>query len=209
MAKMSEGFATIRPMTRSVPRSAPMLPPIAFTPEQAAAIAVALAAQPEGPYAAAGRAALDAVVAALEPDPRRRETLLDRTRRVRAETVRAGTVRTVVEEGVGRHRVLVLRYRDGEGEASRREVEPQVLVRTADHEYLVAWCRAREAVRWFRLDRIEHAEVTTQRAPRRAPEGFGAPPAADHPTHPAGRALRGRAPVTRPRLVVLPGGREG
>ena len=81
----------------------------------------------------------DAVVAALEPDPRRREALLDRTSRVRAEMDRPAQ-RAAVEDGVGA-RVLVLRYRDGEGEASRREVEPQVLVRTADHEYLVAWCR--------------------------------------------------------------------
>ena len=95
-----------------------MLPPIAFTPEQAAAIAVALAAQPEGPYAAAGREALDAVVAALEPDPRCRETLLDRTRRVREESGRVGSVRGAAEEGVARHRVLVLAYRDGDGAAA-------------------------------------------------------------------------------------------
>ena len=211
---MSEGPVTIPGMTRSVPRTSPTLPPIALTPEQAAAIAVALAAQPEGPYAAAGQAALDVVVAALEPDPRRREALLDGTRRVRAETGRADAVRTAVEEGVARRRVLVLRYRDGEGAASRREAEPQLLVRTADHEYLVAWCRSRAAVRWFRLDRVESAEVSAEAAPRRPLAAFGAPPAADHPTHPAGRALRDRAlrdgaPAPRPRLTVLPGGRQG
>jgi predicted DNA-binding transcriptional regulator YafY len=196
-------------MTRSVPRSAPTLPPIAFTPEQAAAIAVALAAQPDGPYAADGRAALDAVVAALEPDPARREALLARTRRVRAESVRAADVRSAVEQGVAQRRVLVLRYRDGDGAASRRPVEPQLFARTADHEYLVAWCRERDAVRWFRCDRIESVEVTAEQAPRRNPITFGAPPAGAHPTHPAGRALARRAAETRPRLVVLPGGREG
>jgi predicted DNA-binding transcriptional regulator YafY len=205
--ELSEGPVTIPGMTRSVPRTSPTLPPLALTPEQAAAIAVALAAQPEGPYAAAGREALDAVVAALEPDPRRREALLERTQRVRAEAGRAGAVRTAVEDGVAHHRVLVLHYRDGEGAASRREVEPQLLVRTADHEYLVAWCRSREAVRWFRLDRVESAETTAEAAPRRPLAGIGAPPAGDHPTHPAGRALRSRAPAARPRLVVLPGGR--
>lgn len=196
-------------MTRSVPRTSATLPPIVLPPEQAAAIAVALAAQPEGPYAAAGRAALDAVVAALEPDPRRREALLDGTRRVRAEAARTDAVRTAAEEGVAHHRVLVLHYRDGEGAASRREVEPQLLVRTADHEYLVAWCRTRDAVRWFRLDRVESADVTAEAAPRRSLAAFGAPPAGDHPTHPAGRALRNREPVSRPRLTVLPGGRQG
>jgi predicted DNA-binding transcriptional regulator YafY len=203
-------------MTRTVPRHAATLPPIALTPEQAAAVAVALAAQPDGPYAAEGRAALDKVIAALEPDPRRRAALVAGTRRVRAEAGRAAGVRAALDQGLAQHRVLVLRYRDGKGEASRREVEPQLLARTADREYLVAWCRQRQAVRWFRQDRIESAELTRETAPRRAPAAFGAPPAGDHPTHPAGRALRKRAaesqpasePEPGPRLVLLPGGRR-
>ncbi len=91
---------------------------------------------------------------------------------------------------------------------SRREVEPQLLARAADHEYLVAWCRERQAVRWFRTDRVENAELTAESAPRRDPATFGAPPAGDHPTHPAGKARGRRTPEPRPRLVVLPGGRQ-
>jgi predicted DNA-binding transcriptional regulator YafY len=113
----------------------------------------------------------------------------------------------VVEQALTRHRVLVLHYRDGKGTASRREVEPQLLARTADREYLVAWCRERQAMRWFRQDRIESAELTAETAVRRDPATFGAPPAGEHPTHPAGRALR--TPPSRPRLTLLPGGREG
>jgi predicted DNA-binding transcriptional regulator YafY len=193
-------------MTRTAPSSDATLPPVALTPEQAAAIAMALAAQPDGPYAADGRAALDIVVAALEPDPRRRAALLAGTRRVSEQLRRATDMRSVVEEGVARHRVLVLEYRDGEGAPSRREVEPQMLARTADHDYLVAWCRARQAARWFRLDRIEGAQATGETASRRDPATFGAPPAGPHPTHPAGRALRRGATEGRPRLVLLPGG---
>ena len=197
-------------MTRTVSRS-PVTLPLSLTPEQAAAIAVALAAQPDGPYAAEGRGALEQVLAALEPDPRRREALVASTLLVRVEAGRAAAVRSVVEQGLTQRRVLVLHYRDGKGEASRREVEPQLLARTADREYLVAWCRARQAVRWFRLDRVESAELTPESAPRRDPATFGAPPAdhpaGEHPTHPAGRALRGREPRQRPTLVVLPGGR--
>jgi predicted DNA-binding transcriptional regulator YafY len=131
---------------------------------------------------------------------------------VRVEAGRAAVVRSVLEQGVTRRRVVVLGYRDGKGTATRRQVEPQLLARTADREYLVAWCREREAIRWFRLDRVASAELTDESAPRRAPASFGAPPAGDsptgpHPTHPAGRALRGRTPQQPPRLVVLPGGR--
>jgi predicted DNA-binding transcriptional regulator YafY len=202
------GVATIPGMTRTVSRS-PVTLPLSLTPEQAAAIAVALAAQPDGPYAAEGRGALDKVVAALEPDPRRREALIASTLLVRVEAGRAAAVRSVVEQGLTQHRVLVLRYRDGKGAASRREVEPQLLARTADREYLVVWCRERQAMRWFRLDRVESAELTAEVVERRDPATFGAPPAGEHPTHPAGRALRNRAEPSRPRLTLLPGGRQG
>ena len=195
-------------MTRTVSRS-PVTLPLSLTPEQAAAVAVALAAQPDGPYAAEGHGALERVLAALEPDPRRREALVTSTLLVRVEAERAAAVRSRLEQGLARHRVVVLTYRDGKGAATRREVEPQLLARTADREYLVAWCREREAIRWFRLDRVASAELTDESAPRRDPATFGAPPPGEHPTHPAGRALRARAAERRPKLTLLPGGREG
>jgi predicted DNA-binding transcriptional regulator YafY len=195
-------------MTRTVSRS-PVTLPLSLTPEQAAAVAVALAAQPDGPYAAEGRGALERVLAALEPDPGRREALVTSTLLVRVEAERAAAVRSQLEQGLAQHRVVVLTYRDGKGAATRREVEPQLLARTADREYLVAWCREREAIRWFRLDRVASAELTAESAPRRDPATFGAPPPGEHPTHPAGRALRARAAERRPKLTLLPGGREG
>src|SRR3954466_13193281 len=57
-------------------RTAATLSPVTFTPEEAAAVAVALAAQPDGPYAAAGRGALAKIASALEPDPQQRAQLL-------------------------------------------------------------------------------------------------------------------------------------
>jgi predicted DNA-binding transcriptional regulator YafY len=177
-----------------------MLPPVALTPEQAAAVAVALAAQPEGPYAAEGRSALEKVLAVLEPDPVRRAELLATS----ADAGRSAAMRAVVEQAVTRHRVLVLEYRDSRGTTSRREVEPQLLARSGRHWFLVAWCREREAVRWFREDRIESVEPTGEAAPRRDLADLGTPPAERHP---AGRALDRPAAPSRPRLVVLPGGR--
>ena len=63
-------------MNRTESRSPALLPPVTLTPEEAAAVAVALAAQPDGPYAAAGRAALGRILEALEPDPQCRAQLL-------------------------------------------------------------------------------------------------------------------------------------
>ena len=197
---MSEAGASIAGVNRTEPRPAATLPPVALTPEQAAAVAVALAAQPEGPYAADGRAALEKVLSVLEPDPVRRAELLVTS----AEAGRTAAVRSVVEQAVTRHRVLVIGYRDGRGSTSRREVEPQLLARSGRHWFLVAWCREREAVRWFREDRIEGVEPTGETAPRRDLADLGVPPV---DRHPAGRALDRPAAAGPPRLVVLPGGR--
>ena len=62
-------------MNRTESRSPAPLPPVTLTPEEAAAVAVALAAQPDGPFADAGRDALEKVLTVLEPDPRRRAEL--------------------------------------------------------------------------------------------------------------------------------------
>ena len=200
-------------MTRTEFRPAASLPPVTLTPEEAAAVAVALAAQPDGPYAANGRGALEKVLEALEPDPERRAQLLATSLWVSAEAGRSAEVRAVVEQAVTRRRVLVVRYRDGKGATSRREVEPQLLAKSGRHWFLVAWCRERDAMRWFREDRIESVELTPETAPRRELTDFGTPPADGHPAgralgrpHPAPRALDAATTAAPPRLVLLPGG---
>ncbi|MGK5111321.1 MULTISPECIES: helix-turn-helix transcriptional regulator [unclassified Geodermatophilus] len=204
-------------MKRTEVRPAATLPPVTLTPEEAAAIAAALAAQPDGPYAEAGRGALEKVLGALEPDAGRRARLLATSLWVSAEASHATELRALVEQAVAQRRVLVLRYRDGKGNASRRTVEPQLLVRSNDHWFLVAWCRERQAPRWFREDRIEQVQLTAETAQRRDLSGLGVPPSS---AHPAGRALHRRPPAPdpvlsavpegsdRPRLVALPGGRS-
>ncbi len=81
--------ASIAPVTHTRSRTTPLLPPVALTPEEAAAVAVALAAQPDGPFADAGRAALEKVLTALEPDPRRRAELQEAGRRTSAQAGRS------------------------------------------------------------------------------------------------------------------------
>lgn len=190
-------------MTRTARRTTTPLPPVSLTPEEAAAVAVALSAQPEGPYSDAGPGALEKVLSVLEPDPARRAQLLATSLWVSAEAGHGAEVRETLERAVVQRRVVVLRYRDGNGRATRREVEPQLLSRTAGSWYLAGWCRQREAPRWFRADRIESAELTGETAPRRDRQMFGAP----SETHPAGRGRRPGTAEPRHRLVVLPGGK--
>jgi predicted DNA-binding transcriptional regulator YafY len=78
-------------MSRTVSRDEATLPPLTLTPEEAAAIAVALAAQPDGPYAAAGRSAMGKIVEALEPDPQRRAQLLAAANRIDGAPNRPGS----------------------------------------------------------------------------------------------------------------------
>lgn len=56
-------------------------------------------------------------------------------------------------------RVLGIRYRDVEGRASERRVEPQLLLLNYPVWYVVAWDLTRGAVRSFRCDRIEMASA--------------------------------------------------
>jgi predicted DNA-binding transcriptional regulator YafY len=192
-------------MTRTESRPAATLPPVTLTPEEAAAIAVALAARPDGPYAADGRAALEKVLDVLEPDAGRRAQLLATSLWVSAEAGHSAEIRSVLEQAVTRRRVLAVRYRDSTGTPSRRAVEPHLLARSGKHWFLVAWCRERQAIRWFRADRIESVELTAETAPRRDLTDFGLPPS---DRHPAGRSLgTASADAKAPRLVLLPGGR--
>ena len=203
--------------------SAATLPPVTLTPEQAAAIAVALATQPDGPYAVDGRAALEKILDVLDPEGRERaEQLAERVWVRTGASSGTPAVSRSIEQGLAQRRVLAIAYRDGAGRTTRRRVEPQLLARNGEHWYLVAWCRTRDAVRWFRCDRIDRASLTPEPAAPRDPAAFGPPPPDAAPVrprrsaaHPAGRARRagaaahgsavptgeGLAPVVRLRSV--------
>ncbi|RBY94759.1 hypothetical protein DQ244_05675 [Blastococcus sp. TBT05-19] len=192
-------------MTRTEHRTPAPLPPVDLSPEEAAAVVAALTGRPPGQFAEAGESALEKVLTALEPDAGRRGQMLASSRWVAAEAARDAELRRRVEQGLTERRVLVLDYCDAQNRWSERTVEPQALVRSGAHQFLVAWCRDRQALRWFREDRISEVQITDEVSPRRELDGLGAPPSSNHP---AGRKLP-RSPVAQPqapRLRLLPGG---
>ena len=150
------------------------LPPINFSPEEALAIAVAVA-DDNGPFAAAGRAARNKIFAVMAADERERtQRMAERVRRFRRPT-RPGAAPRVpmaVQRAIADQRVVVLDYLDQSGTASQREVEPVGVVSLDDAWYLVGWCRLRKAARTFRLDRIADAQLTKVAAPERDLETF-------------------------------------
>lgn len=161
------------------------LPPVNFTPAQAVAVAIALAVLPPGsPFSADGTTALGKVTGALAPSDRARATALAGRVWLRGpedspagESAAEPTVLRAVETALADHRVLAITYRAADGAGTRRQVEPVLLGWVHGRWYLIAWCRLREGVRWFRLGRIERADVTREAFEPRDVADVGQPPA--------------------------------
>ncbi|WP_017587905.1 helix-turn-helix transcriptional regulator [Nocardiopsis ganjiahuensis] len=154
------------------------LPPVNFTVAEVSGLAAAVSAHRGQPYDGQARAALTKVLGVMEPQAGRRVTEL--TARVWIDRAEADTgsarSRHAVDRALQEQRVLSLRYRDREGVLTDRTVDPVLLARAGGHWFLVAHCRRREQIRWFRLDRVERARVTAERAADIPVEAVGTPP---------------------------------
>jgi predicted DNA-binding transcriptional regulator YafY len=153
------------------------LPPLMLDNQEGLAVAIALhggSADVSG-VAEAGQRALAKLDQVLPARLRKRlESLRAAIVRVPAPAapkIELGVVETLAAACFER-RVLHLRYRDQQGRATRRTVEPQRLVLAERRWYLAAWDRGREAWRTFRVDRIATpVELGGGFVPRPAPEG--------------------------------------
>lgn len=65
-------------------------------------------------------------------------------------------------------RLLQFRYRDAQGDATLRTVEPQCLLLNVPVWYLLAWDTQRQAPRTFRLDRMSQLHMQPERFALRA-----------------------------------------
>jgi predicted DNA-binding transcriptional regulator YafY len=161
------------------------LPPVNFTPAQAVALALAVRALPAGsPFGTDAEAARAKVLDALPAaDRARADELSGRvwSRADRTTEAASPQVLRAVEESLGRHRVLAIEYRSGDGTVSRRRIEPVLLALTGGHWYVAAWCRWRDAMRWFRLSRVVRADLTPDQYEPRAVADVGDPPPDAHP----------------------------
>lgn len=138
------------------------LPPLNFTPGEAAAVAVALTRSEHVLFRRDARTALQKIVAAMP------------ARALEEAHAAAAKVRLIVEpvpdpiaeiaetiwRAVRYNHVLRIRYIDVGGVETEREVEPQHVVVGPNGSYLTAWCHLRHDDRVFRMDRITSAERT-------------------------------------------------
>jgi predicted DNA-binding transcriptional regulator YafY len=141
------------------------LPPVNVTPEEAVAIAVGLELLRGTPFHAAARSALRKVVAVMpEREAREAAHLAGRIRLLGAP---AADAPPAVARALSTRRVLRFGYVDRFGTVTEREIEPLSYVGGPAAWYLVGWCRTREALRVFRLDRMLAPVATDEVAPHR------------------------------------------
>ncbi len=159
-----------------------MLPPMAFTATEATAVALAIGAAEDLPYRAEARAALAKILDAMDRESREKAVNLAGRLWVRSGLAR-GRWASVLDDALRERRVVRIDYRSGSGELTRdRAVEPLAFARAGERWSLLAWCRLRDAGRWFRLDRIQSARLTREVAPLRdLVETVGPPPRDSHP----------------------------
>lgn len=155
------------------------LPPVNFSEAEILGLAAAVASHRGQPFQQHAQAVLSKVLAVADRPTRERANAL--AGRVWTnplpDDADASRVTRAIERSLQEHRVLVLHYQDQAGRRSVRRVDPVLIAQTDGHWYLVAHCHTKEAIRWFRFDRIETARITTTQAARIPVESVGSPPA--------------------------------
>jgi predicted DNA-binding transcriptional regulator YafY len=150
------------------------LPPLNFTPAEAVAVSVALRGSAGSPFARAANSALRKIMTAMpahEVSAARelagRVGFLGSVAEAIAEPA---PIPIVIEDALAARRVLRLRYVDRRGAPTERDVEPVMFLAGEETWYLIAWCRLRDELRAFRLDRIVSGHDTGEPVPARSPE---------------------------------------
>lgn len=172
--------------------SAASLPPVNFTPTQAIAVAAALASTRGTPFTGDGATALAKAFDVLDEGSRRRAKELGARLWINDDPTEPppGAMRgpaagaRAVEEALHRRVVVMLDYTDAHGARTRWRVEPMMMALTYGHWYLIGWCRERDAVRWFRWDRVRDAHLTREPVAERELSAIGEFPANARPIGP-------------------------
>jgi len=154
------------------------LPPLNLSADESLAVLAGLAMLDSSPYRGPARRARDKITAVM--DEGQRGPVADVLTRMRVlETGAPADDAGLLElcaEAIASRRVVRMTYvgEDDAGEPDAasttvRDVEAMGLLRAADAWLLVGWCRLREAIRGFRVERISHLEVLDEVALPRDP----------------------------------------
>jgi len=151
------------------------LPPVMFTQEEAGALFIGgefVERMTDASLADHARSALTKIRAVLPPE---RKEFIERLQQSTAihlrrspELAAAGDNLATMQDAVAGRRVLRIVYRNvHDDETTAREVEPLATIFYADHWHLIAYCRLRDDIRDFRVDRVQELETCDERFPER------------------------------------------
>jgi len=159
------------------------LPKVEFNEREATAIAVALAAQSDSPFAPEARSALRKIMRSMPEQAVADVEQLASRIWTSGVPGRRGASARIIDEALRDRRVVHIDYQDAGGEwTKRRPIEPLAYAQHEGQWYVLAWCRWRDAGRSFRLDRIRRATATREQAPERSLDAdFGRAPAGARP----------------------------
>lgn len=140
------------------------MPPVMFTEEEAAALVIGAEVTGQVADESLRRSiggALLKIRSVLPSGQRDYMARLERSVGVQFQgTTQFGADLMPIQDAVVRNRCLRIRYDAGRrGEITERIVEPLGVVFYSQQWHLVAWCRLRNALRDFRLDRLESWET--------------------------------------------------
>src|SRR5512134_2798518 len=154
------------------------LPPMIFSEEEAQALSLGLIAAKglgladAAPASESVQAKLDRV---LPSAPRRTIAALRESVALQTGDARVAAdarLLRILSESAQARRSAAMSYRAADGAITTRDFDVYGLVYRAGRWYVVGFCHLRTGLRTLRLDRVAHAEVTTQ--PFMRPEGFDA-----------------------------------
>ncbi|MEH3130960.1 MAG: WYL domain-containing protein [Mycolicibacterium neoaurum] len=139
------------------------LPPLNFTVPESLAVLAGLALLETSPYGAAARRARAKILAASRED---QLAPIDRALAsmfvIDAPPPSESAV-SLIPEAIAARRVVRLEYTAADHQTlTTRDVEAMGLLRGGDAWVFAGWCRLREGIRGFHLDRIRRVEITDE-----------------------------------------------
>jgi proteasome accessory factor B len=148
------------------------LPPLNLTVPESLAVLAGLGLLETSPYGAAARRARVKVLAISREDQLASvaEALASMFVIDSQPPTEAEAAISLIPEAIAARRIVRLGYTSEDGETrTTRDVEAMGLLRGGDAWVFVGWCRLREGIRGFHLDRIRHLEITEEVFPERDP----------------------------------------
>jgi predicted DNA-binding transcriptional regulator YafY len=144
------------------------LPPLIFTQDEALALTLSLLVARESDLVSAAPAfagVLAKVERVLPAATRAHIQAVEQTvafERGSATTAPSGLAVLVLSSAIQGGRQVILQYRSVRGELTERRFDPYGIAYHRGFWYTIGYCHLRRAQRLFRLDRIEHIEMTNE-----------------------------------------------